>query len=85
MSTPDTTYATQAAINEKQYRERVAQYHERVAQLPRKPVVLRCPSGHEWATTYADATASTYPHYDQDHCPVCDEMYVSGRNAEEAE
>ena len=71
-----TTFAIDFYNNMKQYRVQVA-------KLPRKPITLRCPNGHEWATTYTDATDSTYPHYDQACCPICDDWYTSGRLTEE--
>ena len=66
------TFAILAYRNMKQYRARVA-------RLPRKPITLRCPNGHEWATTYTDPTPTTYPHYDKAFCPVCDDYYTSGQ------
>ena len=57
----------------------VARYCAEVARLPHTPITLRCPNGHEWATTETRPTKHTYTHYAIDCCPVCNEPWSSGR------
>lgn len=58
-------------------RQRAA-YMVRVNKLPRKPTILCCPNGHEWATWYTDQTDDTYMHFGRPWCPVCDEYWTWG-------